>query len=244
MARVGPYGWLLVSLVATVAVQGAVAPSAGQRVVISVLLGVNLVLAVVIANVDRAYLRLGIVIACVGIALNVLRASAGVLGEGEVRTGNALVVLLGPPMVALGILRSLRASRAVRLEAVTGVLSLYIMIGLFFAFVYGAIDELGGEPFFANDTPATVSRCVYFSFVTLATVGYGDLTAASDLGHTLSIFEALIGQIYLVTVVSLIVSNLGRRDGPPHPDRMMRGGAPQPMLVPEVEVDATTKEEP
>jgi hypothetical protein len=39
-------------------------------------------------------------------------------------------------------------------------------------------------------------------------VGYGDLTARSDLGHTLSVFEALIGQIYLVTVVSLIVSNL------------------------------------
>src|SRR5687768_1291480 len=127
MARVGPYGWLLASLVATVAVQGAVAPSAGQRMVISVLLGVNLVLAVVIAHVNPTYLRLAFVIAGLGIVLNLLRASGGVLGEGEIRTGNALVVLLGPPMVALGILRSLRASRAVRLEAVTGVLSLYIM---------------------------------------------------------------------------------------------------------------------
>jgi hypothetical protein len=241
MARVGPYGWLLASLVASVAVQGAVPPSAGQRVVISALLGANLVLAVVVANVDRAYLRTAAVVACVGFGLNVLRAVGGVLGEGEIRAGNALVVLLGPPMVALGILRSLRASRSVRLEAVTGVLSLYLMIGLFFAFVYGALDELGNEPFFANDAPATVARCVYFSFVTLATVGYGDYTAASDLGHTLSIFEALIGQIYLVTVVSLIVSNLGRREGPPHPDRMMRGDAPPPMLLPEV--DATTKEE-
>jgi len=44
----------------------------------------------------------------------------------------------------------------------------------------------------------------------LTTVGYGDLTARTDLGHTLAVFEALIGQIYLVTVVSLIVSNLGR----------------------------------
>lgn len=211
MARVGPYGWLLASLVASVAVQGAVPPSAGQRVVISALLGANLVLAVVVANVDRAYLRTAAVVACVGFGLNVLRAVGGVLGEGEIRAGNALVVLLGPPMVALGILRSLRASRSVRLEAVTGVLSLYLMIGLFFAFVYGALDELGNEPFFANDAPGTVARCVYFSFVTLATVGYGDYTAATDLGHTLSIFEALIGQIYLVTVVAVLVSGLGRR---------------------------------
>jgi hypothetical protein len=42
-------------------------------------------------------------------------------------------------------------------------------------------------------------------------VGYGDLTAKSNLGHTLSNAEALVGQIYLVTVVSLIVGNLGLR---------------------------------
>jgi hypothetical protein len=62
-----------------------------------------------------------------------------------------------------------------------------------------------------------VSHCLYFSFTTLATVGYGDFVARTDLGHTLAISEALIGQIYLVTVVSLIISNLRRprRDGAP-----------------------------
>ena len=72
------------------------------------------------------------------------------------------------------------------------------------------IDRVSGS-FFAQDVPATVSRCLYFSFTTLTTVGYGDLTAASNLGHTLSVAEALAGQIYLVTVVSVIVANLGRR---------------------------------
>ena len=242
MARVGPYGWLLASLVASVFVQGTLPAGQAQQIVVSVLLGANLVLAALVARVHPNWLRLTIAIAAFGIALNTLKAFAGIFGEGEVRAMNALVVLLGPPMVALGVLRSLRATGAVRLEAVTGVLSLYIMLGLFFAFVYGAIDQLGTAPFFADGEPATVARCVYFSFVTLATVGYGDLTAASDLGHTLCVFEALIGQIYLVTVVSLIVSNLGRRDGSAHPDRMMRGGAPEPMLVPEV--DPTVKEEP
>ena len=52
---------------------------------------------------------------------------------------------------------------------------------------------------------------LYFSVTTLATVGYGDFTAASNLGHTLSVSEALLGQVYLVTIVSLIVGNLGRR---------------------------------
>jgi ion channel len=241
MARLGSYGWLLATLVASLFVQGTLPPSGAQQILVSILLGANLVLAAVVARVHPNWLRLAAAIAALGVAVNCLRAIAGVVGEGEVRAMNALVVLLGPPMVALGVLRSLRASRAVRLEAVTGVLSLYIMIGLFFAFVFGAIDQLGGAPFFAGDVNATVALCVYFSFVTLATVGYGDYTAASNLGHTLSVFEALIGQIYLVTVVSLIVSNLGRRNGSAHPDRMMRGGAPEPMLV--TEVETTVKEE-
>jgi voltage-gated potassium channel Kch len=49
---------------------------------------------------------------------------------------------------------------------------------------------------------------LYFSFATLTTVGYGDLVAATDLGRSLAVSEALIGQIYLVTVVALIVGNL------------------------------------
>jgi hypothetical protein len=49
---------------------------------------------------------------------------------------------------------------------------------------------------------------LYFSYVTLATLGYGDYTAASNLGHMLAVAEALIGQIYLVTVVALLVSRL------------------------------------
>ena len=59
-------------------------------------------------------------------------------------------------------------------------------------------------------TTGDSSDFVYFSFATLTTVGYGDLTAATDLGRSLAITEALIGQIYLVTVVALIVPNIGR----------------------------------
>jgi voltage-gated potassium channel Kch len=93
---------------------------------------------------------------------------------------------------------------------VSGVLAFYLLVGMLFAFGYGAIDHLAAGAFFAGGEEATVSHCLYFSFTTLTTVGYGDFVAATDLGRTLAIFEALLGQIYLVTVVSLIVSNLGR----------------------------------
>ena len=208
------FALLLCSIVASVALLGATAPGAVQQVVISFLLGASLLLSFRIARVTRQLLGLAIAVAVAGVTVSVLEASTGAIGDGEARVMNALLVALGPPAVGLGVIRNLRAHREVRLEAVMGVLSLYMLLGLLFAFVYGAIDRLGGDPFFGAGQDATVAHCVYFSFSTLTTAGFGDFTARSDLGHTLTVFEALAGQIYLVTVVSLIVSNLGRRSRP------------------------------
>jgi len=55
---------------------------------------------------------------------------------------------------------------------------------------------------------------MYYSFVTLTTVGYGDLTASTAIGRMLSVTEALVGQLYLVTVVAILVSNMGRSRNP------------------------------
>jgi hypothetical protein len=193
-------------------VQGALPAGRWQQLVVSALLAASVVLTLRLARVSRGVMAAGAAVAAIGLATAVLRAAGVGIGDGEARLMNAIVVAFCPPALALGVLRNLRASREVRLEAVLGVLTLYMLLGLLFAFVYGAIDRLGGGPFFANGLSATAAHCVYFSFTTLATVGYGDFTAADDVGHTLSILEALVGQIYLVTVVSLIVSNLGRRD--------------------------------
>jgi hypothetical protein len=205
------FSLLLCTVLAAVAVQGAVQPGAVQQVAVSTLLAASLLLSFRIARASPPVLRLAIALAVAGVAVSVLRAATGAIGDGEARVMNALLVILGPPAVGLGVVRNLRAHRQVRLEAVMGVLSLYMLLGLLFAFVYGAIDRLGGDPFFAGGEDASVAHCVYFSFTTLTTSGFGDFTARTDVGHTLTILEALIGQIYLVTVVSLIVSNLGRR---------------------------------
>ncbi len=91
-----------------------------------------------------------------------------------------------------------------------GVLCVYLLVGMAFAFTYGVIEALSNEPFFAQIADGSHSDFLYFSFVTLTTTGFGDLTAATSLGRSFVIIEALTGQIYLVTVVSLIVANLGR----------------------------------
>jgi hypothetical protein len=122
---------------------------------------------------------------------------------------DALLVALAPPAVVLGIVRELRRNQRISAPVLVGALCLYLLFGMLFAFAWVLLDHVD-PPFFADGTAATGSNCMYFSFVTLATVGYGDLTARTPVGHTLAVVEALAGQIYLVTVVSLIISNLGR----------------------------------
>lgn len=204
------YAVLLGAIILVFAIQGIASPGRLGQILITVLLGVTLLLALSVANLKRGLMRpLAVIVGALVLAA-LGAAIADSVGGGPTRVTDALLVVLAPPAIILGVVRDLRRRQAVTVEAVLGVLSFYILLGMLFGFVFGSVDRLGGSPFFAGGEQATVARCLYFSFATLTTAGYGDLTARTNLGHTLSVSEALLGQIYLVTVVSLIVANLGR----------------------------------
>ena len=57
-------------------------------------------------------------------------------------------------------------------------------------------------------------KYLYFSFVVITTLGFGDLTPRTDIGRVVVSLEALSGQIFLVTVVAVLVANLGRAARP------------------------------
>jgi Ion channel len=96
---------------------------------------------------------------------------------------------------------------ALRLESRRGV---PLSDRILFASVFMTVGTLGDIGFFSQIDEPTSVDFLYFSFVTLTTVGYGDRTAASDLGRMLAVTEALFGQLYLVTVVALVIGNVGR----------------------------------
>lgn len=204
------YGLLLAAIILAFAIQGIAEPGRFEEVLLSVLLGATLLLALWAADSKPRVMWPAVLIVAALILTSIVEAANGDVGGGATRIANGLLVALAPPAIIVGVIRSLRARQAVTLEAVFGVLCVYILLGMFFAALYGTIDRVGGSLFFAAGQPATLANCLYFSFTSLTTVGFGDLTARSNLGHTLSVFEALLGQIYLVTVVSLIVANLGR----------------------------------
>jgi hypothetical protein len=156
--------------------------------------------------------------ASIVVALAVVAAvTAVVLGDpadshGPVIVG-ALLAVVGPP----AIIRRLLSHHRIDLTTIAGALCVYLLAGIFFAYVFGVIAEFDDSPFFAQEQVTDGVDFVYFSFVTLATLGYGDLTPRGDLGRMLAATEAVLGQLYLVSAVALLVGNLGRRrnDGPP-----------------------------
>lgn len=125
------------------------------------------------------------------------------------------VILLLPPVAIFQKIREEFAGEGVDLEVVLGALCAYLYIGSYFAFLYHTIAIASGSPFFAQPGADDMLNYVYFSFVTLTTTGYGDLSPAYGPGRMIAVIEAIIGQLYLVSVVAIVVSAYGKRKAPP-----------------------------
>lgn len=111
--------------------------------------------------------------------------------------------------------------RRITFETILGALCIFVLLALLFAFLYLAIDGLNGDrAFFAQEGTHAQSEFVYFSFVTITTLGFGDLTPRPGLPQAIVALEALLGQVFLVTLVARLVTLWGRGHDPaPDPPR-------------------------
>jgi Ion channel len=140
--------------------------------------------------------------ACVALAPIVLIVdSASVVGLIYLLPASLLVTATLPVTVS----RVLH-HRRITYETVLGALCAYVLLGLLFAFVYLAVHELRDASFFAQPGPHQESEYLYFSFVALTTLGFGDLSPSVGLPQALTVLEALCGQIFLVTLVARLVT--------------------------------------
>jgi hypothetical protein len=215
------YGGLLVILVVTYllsAVTGGALVSAVQ---------VLLFLAVVLIALrsGRFPRRIGQVIA-VGLLLG--SAAAGILQLVDYSgVGGALASLWTAMILLLAvffIVRQVMGQPEITVESIYGVLSAYMMIGLIFSAVYVAMWKFGAQPFFANGTKPNTKIFQYFSFTTLTTLGYGDFTAAGDDGRAVAVLEAIVGQMFLATLVARLVAGFRWSDRAAARRRGQQGG--------------------
>jgi hypothetical protein len=123
--------------------------------------------------------------------------------------GGLLAVAI-PLELGGGLLRLVRAEGAT-LQAVAGTVAIYLLAGLAFAWLVGFVSIVDTTPFFADGKTPTSGERVYYSFTVLTTTGFGDLTAATPTGRALAVAEMLTGQLYVVTVIGVMVGNLSSR---------------------------------
>ncbi|HEY6794357.1 MAG TPA: potassium channel family protein [Kineosporiaceae bacterium] len=125
--------------------------------------------------------------------------------RGLVAVWMAVVLVVTWYIVVWGVLHH----RIVTLQTVFGALSAYLLIGFAFTALFAVVSTWASGSFFAGGQPANTPNLQYFSFVTLTTTGYGDFVAAGSGERSLAVLEALMGQIFLVTLVARLVALIG-----------------------------------
>jgi hypothetical protein len=202
---------ILVLILCTIGFQVAAPDSEWARLVIVLLQCGTLYLALTVGRIHGLLDRvlLGLIVVAVAVSVIAL-AGFATLGEFDARLINLLLIAFAPVAIAVGILDDMRTRSRVTVRTVIGVLSVYLLIGLIFTFVFGIIGSQASSSFFKYGVSGTSSNYLYFSYSTLTTVGYGDLVAELQIGRSFAIIEALVGQMYLVSIVALIVGSLGR----------------------------------
>ncbi len=183
------------------------------QIAVSVFVGATLLLALRASGVGRRFRILADILISVVILTTILvvifteTSQSTFEGLGNPSLVWVVLTLMTPVLVVRRLIHHDHASA----KTLAGALSAYMLIALAFAFAFLAVDAASTTPFFGAEEPTT--SYMYYSLVTITTLGYGDLSAVEPFGRLLSTIEAVIGQVYLVTFVAMIVGLLvGQRE--------------------------------
>jgi hypothetical protein len=170
-----------------------------EEVAVTVLTAITLILALLVSGARRPFFNVAVVTGAVFIAWSVISFFAHADSVGFLRWFWFLLVVATPFVV----LRRLASHREVTAQTLLGAASVYLLIAVAFMFLYLGIDGFEPGQFFGQSEPTTAF--MYFSLVTITTLGYGDLSPVTETARAAASATAIVGQIYLVFVVARMV---------------------------------------
>jgi hypothetical protein len=206
------YGAVLILALGIATFALAAPDGRGTRTLELVAAGATLAAAMRTSGARPGVRRVATVALAVALVLAAAAAVAGaprgmlILAATAVATAVTITVIVG------GLVRLVN-DEGVGIQAVFGAVAVYLLVGLTFGFLIGAVAIGVHGDYFAQGTDGTQSQRIYFSFTVLTTTGFGDLTARTAPARAFAVLEMLVGQLYLVTVIATLVGNLRRRDG-------------------------------
>ncbi len=199
------FGLVLLVVVVTIAllllvdVSRRFGDTTAVEVAVTALTGAALVLSLLAAGVGRLVVR----IAGAVVLLSVSGAIVSMFSDAAPTFYGLLWFLLvvATPFI---VLRRILTHDTVTIATLLGATSVYLLIGMMFMYLFLAVDRFGAGTFFAESEPST--GFMYFSLVTITTLGYGDLAPVGDVGRAAAAGAAVLGQIYLVFIVARLVA--------------------------------------
>lgn len=177
-----------------------------MRTIAAVLTLATIVTGLLTSRVERRVMILVIILGACAVGFQV---AAHIADVPELRGVGSLINTAMLAIIPLVILGRVWRHTTVTGETILGLLCVYVGLGSVFALLFLGVDGVTQTSFFNQVSDPTTGDFYYFSFVTLTTLGFGDLTPAEGFGQSLTVLEALIGQVFLVTIVARGVSLLG-----------------------------------
>lgn len=173
----------------------------------TVIVGATLIVAMRSSGVAPRPLKY----ASIAVVLVVVSALVVALFSGidELRSASGRPSMVWVMLAALTpffVTRRLFLQARVTAGTIFGAMAVFLLIALAFDYVFLSLDQWG-SPVFAQPEPTT--SFMYFSLVTITTLGYGDLSPVSEASRYFATAEAVIGTIFLVTVVARLVALFG-----------------------------------
>jgi len=201
------YGLLLGIIVLTFVLLSQVDPARWSRLVVALAVGTMLLLALYASRARPQLMRAAVVGLVVAFAIVIFESALDTEAfSGSIYLIYALLISITPVVIINRILRH----PEVQVSTILGAVCAYMLIGMVFGFLYALIGRVD-PPFFANNAVVDQFDYLYFSYASLTTVGFGDFVSRGDLGRSLSVLEAVLGQIFLVTLIARLVSQFGQR---------------------------------
>ena len=197
------YGLLLATLIIAYLVSALTSSRVTQALQVGFFVAITL-LALRVSSLPRRTVVLARSVTVIGSVIVVALVAAS--GNKEVRGAASIWTAAMLLLTAVLIVERALGMDTVTIQTIYAALSAYLIIGLMFAALYGAVDGLTTTDFFANGESANIRTFQYFSFTTLTTLGYGDFTAVGNFGRAVAVLEALTGQIFLATLVARLVA--------------------------------------
>jgi len=196
------FAWLFASLLLTLGVGATLDALAPRYNPLQLLLALSL-LAAIASVAHEGAMRLPVLLGIGFVAARLLRAALGVPGMLPVSDGLWLIAIV---LATLTTVRHALGPGGVDAERIFAALDAYLLAGLLFSFAYWTLDRIWPASF--RGVPGTLDppHAIYFSFVTIATLGYGDVVPASAPARGLAIVEGVSGQMYLAVLVARLVS--------------------------------------